>query len=323
MVMEFGKIGVILGGPSSEREISICSGKAISNALRNCGYTVVEIGENGPIEDGILTSGIDIAFIALHGGCGEDGTIQKFLEDTGIPYTGSGPLASKRALDKGIAKSLFLENGIPTPEYVLAELNDFIRDLDSIKTEIKNNFSFPVVVKPIDEGSSIGLNIVKREDQLKGALFTAYKYNKRIVIERYIPGSEITVGILGDAPLVVVHIVPKKGYYSYEAKYTSGMTEYIFPAKLSPRIYRQIQFLGLSAHNALGCRDFSRVDMRLDPDGRPWVLEVNTIPGFTETSLLPKSAKAVGIGFEELCVRILEMAWGRSKQQKIRSKIKI
>lgn len=312
--MKFGKVGVILGGPSSERDISIRSGKAISNALRNCGYTVVEIGENGPIEEGILTSGIDIAFIALHGGYGEDGTIQKFLEDTGIPYTGSGPLASKRALDKSIAKRIFLENGIPTPEYVLVEPNDFTMDLDSIKTEIKNNFSFPVVVKPVDEGSSIGLSIVKEEDQLKDALFKAKKYNKRIIIERYIPGKEITVGILGDASLAVVQIVPKKGHYSYDAKYTPGMTDYIFPAKLPSDIYRQVQFLGLSAHNALGCRDFSRVDMRLHPNGRPWVLEVNTIPGFTETSLLPKSAMAVRIGFEELCERILEMAWERCRE---------
>lgn len=302
--MKFGKIGVILGGLSSEREISIRSGKAISNALKERGHTVVEIGENGPIEEGILTSGIDIAFIALHGRYGEDGTIQKFLEDSGIPYTGSGPVASRNALDKNVAKSLFLKNNIPTPEYVLIE---------SPSPLPSPLWGEGVVVKPVDEGSSIGLSIVREKSQLEAALREASRYNNRIILERYISGEEITVGILGEAPLAVVHIVPKKGYYNYEAKYTSGMTDYIVPAKFPPDIYRKIQYLGLSAHSALGCRDFSRVDLRLDPDGNPWVLEVNTIPGFTETSLLPKSAKAVGIGFGELCEQILEMALRRNE----------
>lgn len=307
--MNFGKIGVILGGPSSEREISIRSGKAISNALRRFGYMVVEIGEDGPIEEGILVSGIDIAFIALHGRYGEDGTIQRFLEEIGIPYTGSGPLASKRALDKGIAKSIFLENDIPTPEYLIFESDD----REAIE-KIKDRLGFPVVIKPVDEGSSIGLSIVKEPGQLVGAIANASRYNKRILVERYIPGEELTVGILGSAPLAVVNIVPKEGHYSFTAKYTPGMTDYIVPARLPAHIYRQVQLLGLRAHNALGCRDFSRVDVRLDPDGRPWVLEVNTIPGFTQTSLLPKCALAVGIEFGKLCEMILEMALKRSME---------
>lgn len=294
------KIGVIMGGPSSEREISIRSGKAVANALRKRGHNVVEIGEDGSIENGVLAENIDAAFIALHGRYGEDGTIQSFLEDRGILYTGSDPLASRNALDKGIAKSVFLGKGIPTPEYILIEPDD----------RLNGRMSFPVVLKPVTEGSSIGLSIVWKEEEFENALSEASRYNKRILVEKYIPGEEITVGILGDAPLAVVHIIPKKDYYSYEAKYTSGMTDYIVPARLPFRIYREIQFLGLSAHNALGCRDFSRVDMRLDPDGRPWVLEVNTIPGFTETSLLPKSAKAVGIEFGELCENILKLALG-------------
>lgn len=340
--MRFGKIGVILGGPSSERDISIRSGKAISNALRNRGHTVIEIGENSPIEEGILTSGIDIAFIALHGRYGEDGTVQQFLEDTGIAYTGSGPVASKKALDKHIAKTIFSEKNIPTPEYILIDVNpvrskphsppkagtpeigertsnevkpnSIERDLNLTISEIKDKLSFPVVLKPVDEGSSIGLSIVKQEDELKGAIIEASKYNRKIIVEKYISGSEITVGILGNAPLAVVQIVPKKGFYSYEAKYTSGMTDYIVPARLPPDVYRKVQYLGLAAHNALGCRDFSRVDIRLDPNGNPWVLEVNTIPGFTQTSLLPKSAKAVGIEFSELCERILELALIRNME---------
>lgn len=314
--MKFGRIGVILGGQSSERDISIRSGKSISNALRNKGHTVIEIGENGSIEEGILTSGMDIAFVALHGRYGEDGAVQQFLEDTGIPYTGSGPLASKRALDKNIAKTIFLERNIPTPEYLLIEAKSkpTTKDLSLTIDKIKDKLSFPIVLKPVDEGSSIGLSIVEKEEDIKDAVITASRYSRRIIIERYISGNELTVGILGDAPLAVVQIVPKNGFYSYKAKYTSGMSDYIFPAKLPPGIYKKAQYLGLAAHNVLGCKDFSRVDIRLDPDGNAWVLEVNTIPGFTETSLLPKSAKAVGIEFPELCERILELALIRSME---------
>lgn len=307
--MNIQKIGVILGGPSNEREVSIRSGKAVANALRRRGYQVVEIGENGSIEQGILTSGIDIAFIALHGRYGEDGTIQQFLEDSGIPYTGSDPLASKFALDKSVSKVIFRDAGIPTPEYILFELeND---SYASIIKKIKSRLAFPVVIKPSSEGSSIGLSLVKKEYQLRNALEEALKYDKKIIIEEYVAGEEITVGILGDAPLAVINIVPKKGHYSYEAKYTKGMTEYIVPAKLDTDVYRNLQFLASSAHMALGCRDMSRVDLRLDKNSEAWVLEVNTIPGFTETSLLPKSANAVGIEFDELCEKILKFSWDR------------
>ena len=305
--MDFGTIGVILGGPSAEREISLCTGKAIASALRSTGHNVIEIGESGSIEEGLLMNHIDIVFIALHGRYGEDGTIQRFLEDVGIPYTGSGPIASHHALDKTVAKSIFVENGIPTPEYIVVEFNE-----KDILDRIEKKFSFPIVTKPADEGSSIGLSIVRSADKFANALHKAAEYNSRIIIEQYIPGKEITVGILGEAPLPVIHIVPKVGHYSYGAKYTKGMTHYIVPAELPPDVYRRVQYIGLEAHNALGCRDFSRVDMRLEPDGHPWVLEVNTIPGFTETSLLPKAAEAVEIEFSELCERILILAWERS-----------
>lgn len=314
--MKFKKVGVLLGGPSSERDVSIRSGKAIAQALRRLGYAVVEIGENGSIEDGILTSGIDAAFIALHGRYGEDGTIQKLLEDIAIPYTGSGPLASKLALDKHFAKDIFVQNEINTPEYIVIEEGS---ELNVTTEKIINSLSLPVVVKPAEEGSSIGLSVVKEKIHLVNALKDAFSYCKKIVVEKFIQGDELTVGILGDSPLAVVQIVPKKGFYSYEAKYTSGMSEYIVPAKLNPDVYKNVQFLGLLAHNALGCRDFSRVDIRLDGEGKPWVLEVNTIPGFTETSLLPKSANAVGIGFDALCDKILKFAERRGKKHKIGS----
>lgn len=312
--MQFGKIGVLLGGPSSERDVSIRSGKAIANALRKRGHNVVEIGEKDSIEEGIVKNSIDVAFIALHGRYGEDGTIQKFLEDNSIPYTGSRPLASRLAIDKELAKIEFLKNGINTPEYITV----FERvDYSSVIKDIKNKLSLPIVVKPVEEGSSIGLSVVKEEGNLQYALDSAFTYSKKVIVERYIAGEELTVGILGNAPLAVVQIVPKKGHYNFEAKYTSGMTEYIVPAKINSDIYKEVQFLGLSAHNVLGCRDMSRVDVRLDLKGKPWVLEVNTIPGFTETSLLPKAAKAVGIGFEDLCEKILEFVVARNKTEEI------
>jgi D-alanine-D-alanine ligase len=312
--MKFGKIGVLLGGPSSEREISIRSGKAIANALRKRGHDVVEIGETGSIEEGVVKSNIDIAFIALHGRYGEDGTVQKFLEDNNIPYTGSGPLASKLAIDKELAKIEFLRRGINTPEYISINASD---NYSSRLKEIKIKLSMPVVVKPVEEGSSIGLSIVKEEKDLASAIELAFSYSKKVIIEKYIDGKELTVGVLGNGALAVVEIVPKKGYYNFEAKYTSGMTEYVVPAKIDSEQYKHVQMLGLLAHSALGCRDMSRVDIRLDSNCKPWVLEVNTIPGFTETSLLPKAAKAVGIGFEDLCEKILELAVSRAGKVKV------
>ena len=340
--MKSAKIGVILGGLSSEREISMRSGKAVAGALRNRGYSVTEIGEYDlshcpwPVKEGmsgtesgesevakttsdtwwdsipkmILDSGIDIAFIALHGRYGEDGTIQKLLEDSNIPYTGSGPEASKKALHKGIAKKVFVQNKILTPEYMVISK----KERNHIKDRIKRGFSFPLVLKPVCQGSSIGLSVINDKNQLEDALEEAFSYDHEIIAERYVPGREITVGILDNAPLGVVQIKPREDFYNYKAKYTSGITEYIAPAELTPRLYKMVQLAGVRAHRALGCRDFSRVDLRVDLQGRPWVLEVNTIPGFTETSLLPKAASAVGIRFEDLCERILTLSWSRHKR---------
>ena len=307
--MGYGKIGVILGGPSAEREISLTSGRAIYKALKKKGHEVIKIGEDNAIEDTILTSSIDIAFIALHGRYGEDGTIQKFLEEVKIPYTGSGPFASKQALDKAIAKSLMLDNDIPTADYAVVDTAkpgpvDFIKG-------ITDKFAFPVVIKPIDEGSSIGLNIVAKKEQLREAIEEATQYNPRFLVEKYISGRELTVGILGQAALPVVEIAPKGGHYSFHAKYTKGMSDYLVPAKLPADVYRDVQLFSLKAHRVLGCQGLSRVDLRLDEQNQPWILEVNTIPGFTPTSLLPKAAQAVGVGFGDLCERILDLAMQR------------
>jgi len=304
--MNYGKIGVILGGRSAEREISLSSGRAIYQALAERGHRVVKIGEDGPIEDTLLAAKIDVAFIALHGRYGEDGTFQRFLEDKQIPYTGSRPLASKQALDKAAAKEIFKEKGIPTPEYLLVDLG--ISAIEHLEKELSGKINFPVVLKPVDEGSSIGLSIVRTLTELKPAVERALGYSSRLLIEKYISGREITVGILAGAPLPVVEIIPRQGHYSFQAKYTKGMSDYFVPADLSPAVYREVQLIALKAHQALGCSDFSRVDLRVDPDNRPWVLEVNTIPGFTPSSLLPKAAQAVGIGFGDLCEQILALA---------------
>lgn len=303
--MDFGKIGVLMGGPSAEREISFCSGKAISDALKQSGYNVIDIGEEGLIEDQIVKNDIDIAFIALHGRYGEDGTIQRFLEDRQILYTGSDSRSSAKALDKIISKEIFVSNNIPTEDYFVCENPVNINDVLNL---IKKRFLFPVVVKPSLEGSSIGLSVVLEETDFEKALEAAFQCCSRVVVEKYIAGKEITVGILGNEPLPVVEIVPKTGFYDFHAKYTGGITEYIVPAQLEENVYKKVQQIAIAAHTVLGCRDLSRVDMRVDTEGEPWVLEVNTIPGFTPTSLLPKAAKAVGITFKDLCRKILEMA---------------
>lgn len=303
---DFGKVGVILGGPSREREVSIRSGKAIASALRSAGLDIVEIGEKEDIVQGVLEAGIDVAFLALHGRYGEDGTIQRFLEQRGIPYTGSGPEASLAGLYKVRAKELFRDAGIPTPDWLVVrrgELPDWRR------------FVFPVVIKPVMEGSSIGLTIVNDRESLPDALDLAFSMGDEVLLETYVPGREITVGILGENALPVVQIDTARSFYDFEAKYQKGHTRYLVPAPIAPALTGRIQELGLAAHRAVGCRDFSRVDMILGPEDSPVVLEVNTIPGFTETSLLPKAAAAQGIDFTGLCLRILNLCKQRREHE--------
>ncbi len=305
----FGKIGVLAGGPSSERDISLESGTAVYNALKNSGFDARFIDIKGAHGRILERSNIDIAFIALHGGFGEDGTIQGILEKLDISYTGSGPRSSRLALDKIGSRKVFIKNAIPTPEYLAINKGTAFRDLHK-------KFKLPLVVKPQKEGSSIGLSVVRRNAEVKGALDLAFRYNSNILIEKFIKGRELTVGILNKEALPVIEILSKKHVYDYGAKYIDKETEYIVPARIESEIYRKAQDLGVRAHRALGCRDFSRVDMRMDKDGNIFVLEVNTIPGLTQRSLLPKAAEAAGIGFGELCVRLLELAL--HKKQKVR-----
>ena len=298
----FKKIGVLLGGASREREISIRSGKAIAGALRQRGFDVIEIGESGSIEHEVLNARIDAVFIALHGIYGEDGQIQAFLEKNGIPYTGSGPAASRTAFNKGTAKRVFEKNGLLTPPWSLCAGNT---ELDPRAVKL------PAVIKPALEGSSIGLTIVNEKAAVQAAFEKAVTGGGEVVIEEYIPGTEVTVGILGGQPLPVVQIKTRRDFYDFTAKYDDHSTQYLVPAPLDDSMRQLVQDTGLAAYNALGCRDFSRVDIIISDKGKPYVLEVNTIPGFTQTSLLPKAALAAGIDFDSLCVKILELCHNR------------
>ncbi len=317
--MDRKRVGVLMGGPSSERDISIKSGKAVCRALNNKGVDVVPLelaeyptmnGYKDRVMQKIQESNIDLAFIALHGRFGEDGTIQKMLEEMKVAYTGSNARASEQSMDKIASKELFRSNNIPTPPYKV-----FFKEQASGNIGLDNGLDaevyfkelgMPLVVKPFDEGSSIGLSIVDNKTDFFKALNTSFKYSDKVIIEQYIPGREITVGILEDKPLPVVEILPKKRFFDFEAKYQKGLTEYKVPAEIEKDIYKACQDVALGAHKAVGARFFSRVDMILSTENNPVVLEVNTIPGLTEMSLLPKAAQAKGIGFDQLILKILE-----------------
>jgi len=307
-----GRIGVLMGGPSSEREISLSSGKAVYESLKGLALDVVAIDiitddsqENRQI---IQQANIDIAFIALHGHFGEDGQIQAILEQMNIPYTGSDPVASRLAMDKVASRRIFQEQGLPVPKYVVLSVRENLRFIFSIIQDL----SFPLVIKPTRQGSSIGLSIVEIQDQLDEAIEYAAGFDEHVIIEEYIEGREITVGILGDSVLPVVEIIPQNKFYDYEAKYKPGKSSYVVPASLSTPVTMQAQDIAQTAHKLLGCFGFSRVDMRLSLDNIPFVLEVNSIPGLTLTSLLPKAARAAGIDFTQLCIKILRSAYERS-----------
>lgn len=297
----FGRIGVLAGGPSNERDISLRSGTAVHKALTDEGLDAVFFDIKDDIRDVIKKNRMDVAFLALHGRYGEDGTVQKMLEDAGIPYTGSGVEASRLALDKAASKSEFAKNRIPMPEYAILEKGK--SGLGGL-----GKIDFPLVVKPSMEGSSIGLSIASDKESFEKAVDKAFEYGDKVIVEEYIKGRELTVGILDDKPLPVIEIVTRNNVYDYEAKYKNPDTKYLVPAPIDKKAFEEAKKLGESAHRTLGCSSFSRVDMMMDLSGRIFVLEVNTIPGMTERSLLPKAAQAVGLRFGELCVRILENA---------------
>lgn len=297
--MKKKKIGVLMGGMSAEREISLLSGQAILSALQEKGYEACSIEADELLSQRLRAQKIEVAFIGLHGRFGEDGCVQGLLEMMRIPYTGSGVLASALAMNKIISRKIFSYHSLPVPDYIVMQ-----RQEGGIKIPALP-FSFPVVVKPCQEGSSVGVSIISEPGQLLEAVAKAFAYDQEIIIEKYIKGREISVGILDNEALGAIEIIPKLNFYSYEAKYTAGLTEHIFPAPLASAEYGLILQIGLKAHLALGCEGATRVDMLLNKDGHPFVLEVNSLPGMTPLSLLPEIAQGVGINFSDLIERIL------------------
>lgn len=317
------RIGVLMGGLSSEREVSLRSGRAIASGLERLGFKVsrIDLRPKGyrpsPEEKEVLKAQkikalnpsslseylkkerFDCIFLALHGGIGENGAIQGFLEVLGIPYTGSGIMASSLAMDKLASKRLFMAYGLRVPEFMVIE-SSAVPD----EEEVLKRFGLPLVVKPVHEGSSVGVSVVDRPEDLSQAIEIAKRYGD-CLIERYIKGREIHVGVLKNRAIGAVEVRPKERFYSYRAKYTQGLTEYIIPPEIPQELFDKALETGLLAHKALGCRGATRVDLIIADSGEPYVLEVNTIPGMTETSLLPKIARSAGISFEELVKEIL------------------
>ncbi|MBI5694427.1 MAG: D-alanine--D-alanine ligase, partial [Nitrospirae bacterium] len=295
-VLKDKRIGVIMGGLSAEKEVSMTSGGAVENALRDAGYNVHAIVFDGPsVIDAIRAAAPDVVFLALHGRYGEDGTIQGLLDIMGVPYTGTGVMGSALAMDKSVTKMLLRHEGIPTAEFVTLAPTD-ADDAGALVEAI----GYPLVVKPATLGSTIGMSFVYNKEDLPAAIALAFGHDREVLVERFIEGRELTVGILNGAPLPVVEIVAPGGVYDYEAKYKSHDTKYICPAEIDMEVAARLQSMAFDVFRVLKGYSMSRVDFRLDAEGNAYVLEMNTIPGLTGTSLLPKAAKAAGVEFVEL-----------------------
>lgn len=326
------KVLLLVGGTSPEREVSKSTGKSVYNAMQNLGYDVVVLdpayGINQPfdVEDYfnekdfadisnenyldainlISPNEFDVAFLALHGKYGEDGTIQSLLELKGIKYTGSKVLSSALAMDKIMSKILFEEYNVPTPKWFHFKFDEFTTD--EVNALINKKFGYPAVIKPNDQGSTVGLTICKTPDQLDEAIHNAFEFSDRILVEEYIAGREVTVAVLDQIALPVLEIKPKHGIYDYECKYTAGMSEYIVPAEINDDVTKSLQKIAVQAYNSLRCEVYARVDFRLSNENEAYALEVNTLPGMTSLSLVPKMAKAVGISFEQLIEKIINLS---------------
>ncbi len=316
------RIGVLMGGLSSERDISIRSGLAVYQSLQELGYDAVLIDAGKDIANALKKEKVKIAFILLHGGMGENGTIQGMLEVLGIPYTGSSLLASALAMDKEASKKIFSYHGLPVPPFKTVtrdkgrvtskELK--AKDSSLVACHSLLGFDLPWIVKPVAEGSSVGITIVKEKEKLSEALGKAFQFGKKAIIEKFISGKEVHIGILGEKVLGGVEVRPSSEFYSYDDKYSSGLTQYIIPPELDPQVYEKAKETALQAHLALGCSGAARVDLKIDETGAPYVLEVNTIPGMTGTSLLPKIAQSAGMSFNELIEEIVRLAVKESKE---------
>lgn len=302
MIPENLLIAVLMGGPGSERDVSLASGNAVLKALQEAGCQAVGVDVKGP--DFMLPAGTGLAFNVIHGTFGEDGQLQQILEDRGVPYTGAGVESSRVAFDKNLAKAKFVGGQVPTPASEIVDVSGGVR-LPSIPV--------PFVVKPPREGSSVGVTIVKDAAEALPAMEAAAKFGNDILVEAYVDGKELTVGVLDDVAMPIVHIAPRDGFYDMANKYPwlgggGKGSDYYCPADLDEETTRRVLAAALAGHRSLGIEIYSRVDVLLDADGNPFVLEANTIPGMTETSLLPKSAGAHGIDFTALCLKIAELS---------------
>jgi D-alanine-D-alanine ligase len=294
-------IVVMLGGPSAEREVSLRSGAAVASSLRSLGHEVSELDPR--TEDWSLPGGTDVVFLALHGTYGEDGTVQRQLDQLRIPYTGCDAEASRIAFDKYLTKLRCVDAGVPTARFTLVE---------TPAASWPMGWDPPVVLKPVRQGSSVGLQFVNRVADWSQSLTEAFRFDSRILVEEKIVGRETTVGILGSEALPIVEVRPKTGVYDYQSKYTSGATEYLCPAPFDAAATARIQAAAVGSFQAVGGRDYARVDIMVRANGDPVVLEVNTLPGMTETSLLPKAAVAAGLSYADLCQKMVDLALRRA-----------
>lgn len=307
------RVAVLMGGTSAERAVSLQSGSAVSGALKALGHEVldVDVGKDVVTKMAALKEEVDLAFIALHGRLGEDGTVQGLLELLDIPYTGSGVLASAMAISKFMSKQIFRASAIPVADDVVVSAAEIATlGLGRVTEGIALDLGFPCIVKPDCEGSTIGVSVARNSEELERALELSLEYDDVLIIERFVEGRLMTVGLIGGDPtgLPVLEVRPKKEIYDYECKYSEGMTEYIVPAEISEELARRLQRLSHRAHSALGCEGFSRVDFMVDSEGECYCLEVNTIPGMTELSLVPKAAAAAGYSFNQVVDVILKTA---------------
>jgi D-alanine-D-alanine ligase len=299
------KIAVLMGGPSTERDVSLATGRGIAKALRSLGADVVDIDVRD--KNFQLPKDVDVAFIALHGTFGEDGQVQQLLQERGVAYTGEGVEESRLAFDKIRSKEKFCEHGVPTPEWETIEANHHPR------------MAPPIVIKAPRQGSTVGVHIVKKADELESAIADAAKYDRELLIEKFVSGRELTIGILGDHALPILEIIPKGGFYDFTNKYpflnpqAGGGAEHVCPARIDKEKTVEIQELALRAFRALGLQVYGRVDVILSASEEPFVLEINTIPGMTEASLLPEAAAAAGIGYVDLCTRIIALSRARTE----------
>jgi len=303
------RIGVLMGGLSAERDISIRSGLAVYQGLQELGYNVVLVDVGRDIVDVIKKEKVKIAFLALHGGTGENGAIQGLLDVIGIPYTGSGVLASALAMDKEASKKIFLYHGLNVAPFIVVQRSTKKSGPGKGVSQYAPTFPLPWVVKPCTEGSSIGVSIVKEESDLKACLDKAFAFGPRVIVEKFIKGRELHIAVLGDRVLGGVEVRPSLEFYNYEAKYTSGLTEYIIPPEIDEAVYENTKSMALKTFQALGCAGAARVDFIVEESSHtPYVLEVNTLPGMTATSLLPKIAGSAGMDFKDLIEETLRLA---------------